>query len=298
MKNIIIAFDLGGSSIKYSANRLDDFQVEKVKDISKQKVIDFISKIANKEKATEICISAPAIIDSTSGKISGISAIKDWNSESIFDEIKQVLDNKDTKIYIENDGNCSLLGNVELIGKKVNSAVSIVIGTGIGGALYIDGKIFKGANNSAGEIGMITTLDTQKQASLLLSIFSLVTKVSKKLNREVTGEQIFEMYKQKDEQVFEIIDSWINGIVLFAFNLIWTIDPEYIVVGGAVSANKVFQKGFMNNIKKVYKKISDDISLIMKTEKVFTLNAEIVFSENGNESNLLGALTLSPNYKK
>lgn len=73
---------------------------------------------------------------------------------------------------------------------------------------------------------MITTLDTQKQASLLLSIFSLVTKVSKKLNREVTGEQIFEMYKQKDEQVFEIIDSWINGIVLFAFNLIWTIDPE------------------------------------------------------------------------
>lgn len=70
------------------------------------------------------------------------------------------------------------------------------------------------------------------------------------------------------------------------------------MVGGAVSANKVFQKGFMNNIKKVYKKISDDISLIMKTEKVFTLNAEIVFSENGNESNLLGALTLSPNYKK
>ena len=298
MKNKIIAFDLGGSSIKYSTNQLKDFQIEKIENINKDLVIDFISSISNKEQATEICISSPSIIDSEIGKISGISAIKNWNSENIFDEIKQKLNNKNTKIYIENDGNCSLLGNIEMINKKVNSAISIVVGTGIGGALYIDGKIVKGANNSSGEIGMVTSLDSQKQASLLFSIFSLIKNVSKVLNREVTGEEVFELFEKKNEKVYEIIDKWIYGLSIFTFNLIWIIDPEYVVIGGAVSINKTFQKIFLENISKVYKKVSDDISELLKTKKTFELTAKIVFSEKGNQSNILGALTLSPNYKR
>lgn len=281
MKNKIIAFDLGGSSIKYSTNQLKDFYIEKIENINKDIVIDFISSISNKEDATEICISSPAIIDSVSGKISGICAIRNWNSENIYEEIKQKLNNKNTKIYIENDGNCSLLGCIETIDKRVNSAVSIVIGTGIGGALYIDGKIVKGANNSSGEIGMVTSLETHKQASLQFSIFALIGNVSKELNIDITGQEVFELFEKKESKVYEIIDKWIYGLSIFAFNLIWIIDPEYLVIGGAVSENKTFQKRFLENISKVYEKMSNDISGLLKTKKVFELTAKIVFLRMG-----------------
>ena len=164
--------------------------------------------------------------------------------------------------------------------------------------MYIDGKIVKGANNSSGEIGMVTSLETHKQASLQFSIFALIGNVSKELNRDITGQEVFELFEKKESKVYEIIDKWIYGLSIFAFNLIWIIDPEYLVIGGAVSENKTFQKRFLENISKVYEKMSNDISGLLKTKKVFELTAKIVFSKNGNESNILGALTLSPNYKK
>lgn len=285
MKNKIITFDLGGSSIKYSIDMLKTFKTIEIKNIDKQAVLKFISKIANLEKATEICISSPALIDTKNGYISGLSAIKDWTNFNIFDELSKYLNNKKTKIYIENDANCSLLGNIKKIKTKVNSAISIVIGTGIGGSFYLDGKIFKGKTNSTGEFGMIKFIDNPtKTISSELSTNALCKKVENELKIKLNGIEIFNEYS-RNKKINNIVNNWIYNNSLFIYNILWSFDPEYIFIGGAISKNKIFRKLIKNNLLTLFKEIN------------CKLKAKILFSDNGNKTNLLGSLLQSKNYK-
>lgn len=286
MKSKIIVFDLGGSSIKYSTNLLKNFETIEIKDIDRKKVLQFISSIANKENASEICISSPGIIDSKSGYISGLSAIKNWSNFNIFDELLKYLNNKKTKIYIENDANCSLLGNMKKENKKINSSLSIVIGTGIGGSLYFNGKIIKGRNNSAGELGMIKFIDNHKNTiSSELSTNALCQKIKKELNIKLNGIKIFNQFN-KNAKINKIVKKWIYNNSLFLYNMIWTFDPEYIFIGGAISNNEIFKELLIKYLNNLFQEIN------------FSLNTKIVFSNNGNETNLLGALLQSKKYNK
>lgn len=282
MENKTLVFDLGGSSIKFSNDNVKSFETINIENISKQKVLDFISNKANTYNSNIICISAPGIIDAKSGKVSGMSAILDWHSENIFLEIKKYLNNKETKIFIENDANCSLLGNVKSLDYEIESAISIVIGTGIGGAYYSNHKIVHGFNNCVGEFGMNRMFDDPKKTiSTSLSTNALCVLVNQKLNTSYNGKQIFDLYEKQDLKIVELVNSWIYKNAIFIYNNIWTLDPQVIFMGGAIATNNLFKEKLLTYVDDLFKEVN------MKN------NCQILFSIDGNKSNLLGALYLS-----
>ena len=87
------------------------------------------------------------IVDST-------SLLPDWKEVHIKEAIEKSLD---IPVAVDNDGNCSAVAE-KIFGKarSVNNFISIALGTGIGGGIYTAGKLLRGENNYAAEIGHVT----------------------------------------------------------------------------------------------------------------------------------------------
>lgn len=117
-----------------------------------------IEKIRQKKKIAGIGIGLPGIIDIRRGiliKSPNLPFLNGWQAEKFFSKFK-------IKVKIDNDSRCFLRGEALMgAGQKYKNIAAIAIGTGIGGGLMIDGKIFYGKNNSAGEIGKII-IDSKK----------------------------------------------------------------------------------------------------------------------------------------
>ncbi|MGL4948305.1 MAG: ROK family protein [Mycoplasma sp.] len=279
--NKTLVFDLGGSSIKYCIDSLESFETHNVANISSDYVINFITDMANKENATHICISSPGLINVNTGEVKGMSAISGWCDINVFDKLKQKLNNKDTLMFIENDANCALLGCVSKYGKEISSAVSIVIGTGIGGAYYSDNKISHGHSNSICELGMIRDINNPSQSvSTMLSTNALCVQVNTVLNSKYNGLEVFNEYKNGNEEVIKIVDKWIEKLAVFVYNTIWTLDPEVTFIGGAISTNEIVVERIPLEVDKLF------------AENNLKRSSEIVFADKGNLLNLIGAKSL------
>ncbi|MGL4951583.1 MAG: ROK family protein [Mycoplasma sp.] len=277
----ILIFDLGGSAIKYCIDSTNEFITHNIKDISSDYVINFITDLAKKEQPTHICISSPGLVDVDDGTVNGMSAIKGWCNINVFNLIKNKLDNKQIKIYIENDANCALLGCIAEQSKNISSAISIVVGTGIGGAYYENGKIIRGYSNSMCELGMIRDLnDPSKSVSTMLSTNALCNLVNNQLLTTYNGLEIFEQYHKGDEQIIKIVHKWIMMLATFVYNSIWSFDPEFVFVGGAIASNEIVAKFIPIEVDKLF------------AENKLMRKAQIVFAKNGNKLNLLGAKSL------
>ena len=168
MKRYAIGIDLGGTSVKYAL--IDDegvfhFQgrVPSKADISAEAVVGKILysvnevnayAVSNGLKVDGIGIGTPGIVDATSRIVmGGAENIKGWENVYLADLIE-----KETKlpVMVGNDANMMGLGETRLgAGKGMTDVVFITVGTGIGGAVVIDGKLFGGYANRGTELGHV-----------------------------------------------------------------------------------------------------------------------------------------------
>ncbi len=280
----VAIFDIGGSSIKYSLNELKDFHTQQINNISRELIVEFVAKVCNENGINTICVSAPGVINPQTGDIYSLSKIINWNNFNFKNELIHFLDNKDSKIFIDNDGKCALIGNIKQLDKKINSAISIVFGTGVGGACFLNGKLWRGFTGCAGEFGMSKKNFLQKSCiSEDDSTIRLCQDINSKLNTNYDGNKILELFDQGDQQVFDIVNRWMENNALLIFNQAWALDPEVIFIGGGISANPLFQKHLIKYLDKLYQYNNQ------------TYAFKLHFAQDGNYANLLGALELKDN---
>jgi glucokinase len=158
-----IAIDLGGTSIKSAivdsnAKIYAHYQIESFAQVSPDKVIEQIGKCINELKAdfkgeiAGIGIGSPGIVHK--GIVKYPPNFKNWKEVNL----KKVISGQfKTDVQVDNDAKCA--GAAELLfghGKKYKNFLFLTLGTGIGGAIIIDGKIYRGEQSGAGEFGMMT----------------------------------------------------------------------------------------------------------------------------------------------
>ncbi len=165
MADKVIGIDIGGTNLRGAlvdreGNILKRMKILSEADQGINKLIDnlagFIKDISEGESVYDIGIGIPGIIDSKEGIITeapNILNVSDY-------PLRSVLDKKlgsDINIVIENDANSAALGEWWMgAAKEVNSMIMITMGTGIGGGIILDDKLWTGASGMAGEIGHIT----------------------------------------------------------------------------------------------------------------------------------------------
>ena len=197
---------------------------------------------------------------------------------------------------LENDANAAAWGEKWVgAGKEADSLVMLTLGTGIGGGIVINNKLWRGVNNVAAEIGhMVIQMDGPKcscgnygcieayaSATALVRRFKELLKSgmpsSLKDAGDVTAKMINDAAFQGDKASLDIIKETGHYLGVALVNIMHVLNPEVIVLtGGMIGSGDLL----MNPIKQVIK------------EKAFEASAKetkIVFSQLGNDAGIIGA---------
>ncbi len=288
----ILAFDIGGTEIKYAFCD-ENFNLTEKKSIPTnaheggKRIIERIVEIIKSCNGVDrVGISTAGQVDSVKGEIVfATDSIPGYTGT----KIKEIIE-AETGIpaAVENDVNSAALGEAIFgAAKGCSDFICLTYGTGIGGAIYFDNKLFTGSSFSAGEFGHIITHAGGRKCSCggvgcyeaYASAGALVRNVAEKLGKKMNGREIFANFDNPEIRV--LIDEWIDEIVIGLKSLVYIFNPSLIVAGG----------GIMNEAY-----ITDEINKRMQKELMASYrNVKIVKALMGNDANKLGAAYLAAN---
>ena len=288
-----ICIDIGGTSIKYGVlsdkgeifidgtvstkvTEKENFILSDVKKL----VRNILDEYENYE-IKGICVSTAGVVNPEKGEIAYAGpTIPKYTGTKIKEELEKEFS---ISCEVENDVNCAGLGEYwKGAGKGSKSMVCLTIGTGIGGSVILDGKLLNGIGYTAGEIGYMDVNGSYIQN--IASSKYLVEKVQKKKEEKegitdaITGVDIFELAKKGDEICIAGINEIISNLAVGVRNIIYLLNPEVIVIGGGITAQKEYLE------EKIRKEVNDGMisDMFRKTR--------IELAQQGNQAGLLGAL--------
>ena len=154
----------------------------------------------------------------------------------------------------------------------------LTVGTGIGGSVIINGKIFHGGNGSACEVGYMHMDDSDFQT--LGSARTLTKKVAEWKDEPEDrwdGYHIFEQAKKGDKLCLLAIDEMVDVLGQGIANICYVLNPDVVVLGGGIMAQKEFLREKIETAIKKY--------LISGV----TGDVHLAFAEHGNDAGMLGA---------
>jgi len=144
---------------------------------------------------------------------------------------------------LENDANCAAIGEAWLgAGKEFENFILLTLGTGVGGGIFLNGKLFAGRDGAAGELGLIT-LNPDGHPCRSGNRGSLEQHASIGAIYRLTGKKPAEMGQLAEAGNLKAIKFWQDyGKILGAglASLIYILTPEAIIIGGGISASSRF----------------------------------------------------------
>ena len=290
MKYLVL--DVGGTAIKYAlmTEKLEFLEKGKIK-IPRDSIENFIDNIGNiydkyKNDIEGMALSIPGVLDSDTGYMYTGGSLE-YNTDK--NMLKVLGERCKTKIAIENDGKCAALaelwkGNLQ----ECENGVVILLGTGVGGGIIKDKKLYKGKHFFAGEfsfiagnINVMSNNDKEWWGSLngLDGLLDDFVKV-KNLNRnEIDGIKFFEYANNDDKDALEILNKFTYKTALAIINLQCILDADKYLIGGGISEQDIL-------IKYIKKNIDDYHSQF----EYFVPKPVVDICKFRNDSNLIGAL--------
>ena len=289
-KGFVIGIDLGKERIRIAIldisgkvlKKYDGFRIINKPYIG-DRLIKEINNILDESKKEKdlypgqllaICVGVPAQVDIETGKILGGTFYSTWNGLNLREPLSSQYN---IPIYIENDVNLSALGEKYQSGdKKFNNFIFIVISKGIGAGLIIDDHLFRGSSGSAGEIGYSImgkeNLDFKIKNKGYLEKFASVESIKKAAIRKISDGKkskilslaggsidmiepltVFNAAISEDKLANNIIKEMVDLLSVKFINLILTLNPNIIIIGGEIcklpQADKLFLKPLIKRIK-------------------------------------------------
>ena len=299
----IIAVDLGGENgirialmdLSYNivremfGTKTELFNSRKLKDTLQSLLKKFLREInIPGKKILGICIGVPGIVDF---KLKKITAAPYLNWEIPLEDL--ALREFDIPVTFENDVNLMALAEKSRgIAKKINNFVFVGERIGIGAGIITNRKLYKGANNAAGEIGYLLInpkympKNNRDYGCLekLASYKVIVEKARKKLGRNIKVVEIFKMAAEGEDIALNIVQETLKYLAYGIGNISCVLDPELVIIGGGIS---ILPSRFLEEIKK-------------NVKEIIPFTPRIEFSQLGEDGVLIGAAVkvLEPLKKK
>lgn len=179
-----------------------------------------------------------------------------WKDVPMADELKKHIP---IPVFIANDANCAIIGEtVAGAAKGRKNVLMLTLGTGVGGGIIINGKVFSGGDGVGAEPGHMTIvhdgypctcgingcLEAYASATALIRQTkeaieahpesAMVSYVAKD-NGEVTGRTAFDCAKEGDPAALEVVDNYVGYIANGIGSLVNIFRPEIVLIGGGVS---------------------------------------------------------------
>ena len=315
-----LAMDFGGSSIKYAVVN-EQAELEQTGSApaplgSVEEFVDSVEKLylQYRDEISGIALSLPGVIDAETGEHHGSGVYQDLLAGK---NVKELISARcPVKVAVENDGKCGALAEAwkgALAGVK-DGAV-LVLGSGIGGGVIVNGKVHRGYNFTAGEfsflltgrdrsimdaawmsVGMLgVTYQTCKRKNLDFSvqdagdvIASFDAELGDRYPKfeepaqpiKADGKQFFQWLEEGDQDVTRIYQEFLHSLAILVENIQICLAPEKIVIGGGLSK----AQRLLPDLEQEIEQLCNDCGIAP------SMRATVCKSRYLNECNLLGAV--------
>ena len=275
----LAVFDIGGTSVKHGV-----WEKQSLSEVSAFPTPDTFEKLLEKFKQVigaynrsieGIAISSPGAVDQVKKQILGISAVEYIHQRPIFDELEHYFN---LPVTIENDANCAGIAEVRLgVGKDAQNVAFVVLGTGVGGALFVKRELYKGSHLFGGEVGLLKSQNTET-FSLNGTLVKTANFYSEQTRTQVEGKELFALKENGDLIATKLLDEMYQIMANNLYNIQVIFDPELIVLGGGISRRPDLAAELSTRLFNSLKK--EGIEAIMPAIKCCRFN---------NDANLIGA---------
>lgn len=197
------------------------------------------------ESIEAIGVGIPGIVDPENNKVV-VCPNTGWRGEYFG---KKMVEKYGVPVVLENDANVAAYGEYSHGRlKSFSTGMVLTLGTGVGGGLIIDGKLYRGAHGAGSEVGHMIIGDNFYSCKCgrngCLETFSSATAIVKYANH-ISGEEgkyndsreIFKLYREGDPVAAKVVERFTKSLGLGIVNVIATMDPEIVVLSGGVSRN-------------------------------------------------------------
>ncbi len=249
MQSQVIGVDVGGTAIKLgrfteSGYCDQSLTIDTPQPATPAAVIPAIATAiaalntnSTEQQAIAIGVGMPGPADAT-GRIARISInLVGWQDVHLAAELERLTG---LPTLIDNDANCAGQGEVWLgAGRGFQDLILLTLGTGVGGAIFMGGQLFKGRNGAAGELGLVS-VDLHGHPCNSGNRGSLEQHVSIQAIRRRTGLEPHELAHQARNGNPEAIAFWQRyGQELAAgmASFLYVLTPEAVILGGGISAS-------------------------------------------------------------
>ena len=256
----------------------------------------------NLKQVKGVSVGAPGAVDSESGRVIFAPNLG-WEDVPLKKELEKQLE---LPVFVENDCSICTLGVYDIeLERKPRNMIGIFIGTGIGGGLILEGKLYSGFNRTAGEVGhMVLEVTGPKcgcgnrgcfealasRAAIFRKIQTAIKDGQKTLLTEMLGDDLENLRSGDLRKAIKRGDKFVEGVIeeaaeytgIAVANLINIFNPEVVVLGGGV-----------------IQALEDEMmAIIVETATEYampgtTKGIEIIASKLGDDAGIFGAAVLA-----
>jgi len=284
MNSFAIGVDLGGTNLRIAAVDVQGRVLDKIStDAEVARGRDYVldemcknvrvlaARFDGAGRAVGIGIGVPGIIDRQTGMVHESPNLPGWRDYPVRDEIERRLR---TNVTLENDANAAALGEKWLgVASQVDDVCMLTLGTGVGGGLVLEGKIWHGMTGMAGEVGHVTVdphgvkcgcgnrgcLEQYASATAVKRMAGEAVargeapELERAMNRdpEFSAKAIYQMAVANDEAALRIFRNVGQALGIALANMINILNlPMYVIGGGMANAWDVFSPALFDQVQK------------------------------------------------
>lgn len=281
-----VSMDIGGTAIKYGLidengeiveSGQTETQAQKGGPEILKKALGIVEEYKKNHVIDGVCISTAGMVDTKKGEIFYAAPLIPNYAGTRF---KETMERQfGIPCEVENDVNCAGLAEA-FSGAAAGCSISLMltVGTGIGGCLVMDGRVYRGFSQSACEVGYLQMDGSDFQT--LGSAQSLVKKVAAQKREPEScwnGQRIFEEAKKGDALCIAAIDEMADVLGRGIANICCVVNPEIVVLGGGIMAQEAYLK---ERIEQAVKKW---------LVPAIASHTRIAFAKHQNHAGMLGA---------
>jgi glucokinase len=287
----VIGIDIGGSALKLGrydvqGHCYQSLTIPTPQPATPQSVLEILVSslpqiIPDVKFIQGIGVGLPGPVDGT-GRISQIAInLSHWKNVPLADQLEQKIG---LPVIMANDANCAGLGEVWLgAGQGLSNVIVLTLGTGVGGAIILNGKLFVGHHGAAGELGLIT-LNPDGPACNSGNNGSLEQYLSIHAVHRETGLDPAELAEKAlagDETACQFWQQYGRWLGAGLASLIYVLTPEAIILGGGISAGAaLFLPSTQAEIER----------RVLPTSRV---GMQLLLAKLGNQAGTIGAAKLA-----
>jgi predicted NBD/HSP70 family sugar kinase len=196
-------------------------------------------------QVTHAVLGSPGVFDPVHGYVAMAPNLPGWGRHGLVEAVREELG---TNVTFENDVNLAALAEREHgHGRNVANFAYLGVGTGIGLALVIDGRLYRGAHGAAGEVAYLPLGlgDPRDPANRRRGAFEEaaaaqgVVRLAKDMGMKppITAERVFSAARRGDATAAHVVKIEAERLALAIATIIPVLDPELVILGGGIGRN-------------------------------------------------------------